>query len=226
VAARTTRITLVPHLARISEPPRSAHRRRGFRAGNLFLRQGALDGACGPYCVFMALTAYGLTSPDELGWSHAPDGRTRLGKLVSALQEYEPLFRGGTDTSDLVALIDQSFKEILSYQVHENEGNARALANAVVADVQQGRLVVLWVDGSHLSHWVLVVGVEEAAGSRRARNALLVLDPSAEPPTISAWNAVVELGKYRHQLLPQNKRVRFLAALSLWAKRKPRARAS
>ena len=58
----------------------------------VFLQQGSIDGACGPYSIFMGLLSLGLISYDKIT-SRTVKGNERLGKLLNKLNnEYYSLF--------------------------------------------------------------------------------------------------------------------------------------
>ena len=52
------------------------------------LRQGEMDGACGPYCVVMTLIALGVMSRDQARSLDSFDGRTRLGRFRENLMAF------------------------------------------------------------------------------------------------------------------------------------------
>lgn len=212
---RHSAIKLSPHLERVADLPRSSHRMARGGARDLFLKQGSLDGACGPYCVFMAMLGYGLIRRSEINWSTSVDRRTRLGKLMSAIDQHGQFFRDGTDINDLKAIIDGSFGNLLTLQPLTSTGSR--LDQAIIDEVEAGHFVCLWMRGRALSHWVLVVGLEARDEQPRA---LLALDPDGREPSLACWNAVIDLhhsgvGNHRHLFRPDGRRVRFEAAVGL-----------
>lgn len=190
-------------IIQVIQPIEVTHRGPEVPAGDdwhrVHLQQGALDGACGPYSVFMALVALGLLDPDEI--SFRVDGRSRLGKLQSRMTS-SGLFADGTSIAGLGKAIEDSFGAVVNVEVTEARGAAlrRFVIEHLVADCP----VVIGLEGKGLAHWVLAVGLQFADREAEAPRRLLVLDPGCPAAPVSAWNRVIDLdaggGRYPYRL--------------------------
>ncbi|TIC80328.1 hypothetical protein [Crenobacter intestini] len=160
------------------------------------LRQGELDGACGPYCMVSALIALDKMRRERAQNMDQWDGRTREGRFRDALMAFGTLNSEGTSCWDLVWLTDY-FKNV-GLQAAYVEGSKKTVVNAVsaaVANKQMPILAVDWQGGG--AHWLLVVGcqgVRDANGTEQLTH-LLCLDPGYETTSISLWNVVIEVFK-------------------------------
>lgn len=150
------------------------------------LAQGALDGACGPYCLFMALLILGVVRRDEI-MVGSSDG-DNIERLFKRLHRYGPFFRQGTDVTQLKKHLTE-FARHLRVEATESFGTElRAWMEGHVRDDHPVILGIRWGSGAH---WVLVVGLEyESETDQLCR--ILVLDPGDPAPTVSAWNGVVD----------------------------------
>jgi len=157
------------------------------------LRQGDLDGACGPYCLFMALIALGLLNRHEATHMSEWDGRSREGKLREALKDFGSLISNGTYGSDLVLLTD--FFKVKRLSAKHVQGSKKHVFQVAAEAIAENRLPVIgvrWSGGG--SHWLLVIGFQgvEQDGELQLTH-LLCLDPGHEAPKTSLWNAVIEV---------------------------------
>ncbi len=184
----------------------------------VFLAQGDLDGACGFYCVGMALLAFGVIERRHFRCRHR--STTPVGKFMAAMQH---CFFGGLNVDELVDLVSLLTPLVRARLLPSTQ---RQLAVAISDALRAGRLVVARVEGQGgaLNHWVLIVGMEVNRWRRPATtSAFLVLDPSEPPPTVSCWNARLELSvraRTRHRLIGMNGRsvaVRLEDAVALQA---------
>lgn len=159
------------------------------------LRQGDMDGACGPYCMVMALIALGVLTRSQAENMDQFDGREKAGRFRDGLQQFGALISTGTDAKDLLWLTD--FFKTEKLRAHPVNRNKKDVFNAVNNAVEVGALPIIclrWEGGS--AHWVLVVGYQgvEDDGELLVTH-LLCLDPGQESPTTGLWNAVVEVFK-------------------------------
>jgi hypothetical protein len=177
----------------------------GVRANEVALRQGSLDGACGPYALMNALMLGGYLSRKavEKLWDDAPDGRTVFGRwsrnhpsLISAGTEAEQLrelLRGIKSCVDVKALPDLDLYEV---SLPAGLSNQQRLSE-VASHIDAGNPVLLCLEwDSRSAHWAVAVGhqsyVRETGGVHAH---LLVVDSDSAPvPGICAWNATVGLG--------------------------------
>lgn len=169
----------------------------GSATGDLVhLRQGQLDGACGPYCVVSALITLGLMERDDVVNSmHAWKGSSREGRFRDALYEFGVLSCEGTVAKNLVGLTEH-YKR-LGLKADPVDLSKSEVFERVADAVESRELPILkvkWQGGG--AHWLLVVGYQgEVDGEDLQLTHLLCLDPGQEAPRASLWNAVVEVYK-------------------------------
>lgn len=190
----------------------------------IHLAQGSMDGACGPYSLTMALMICGLIDRDGLVSLERVDGRTRAGKLVNMLQEYEGFFRDGTELQELAELLRKSYSRKLAIEVCDTTGVD--VRNFVKGKIDEDQPVILGLDFSEDNgHWVVAVGyeydqVEETDKKKLSR--ILLLDPAVAAPIVSAWNGVVDAsgsgGPYPYVWWGKDYKVNFSGALALCPK--------
>ena len=160
----------------------------------LHLRQGDIDGACGPYCLFMALMICGVAKREEITGSPVGiHGNSRLAKAFKLMEEYSALFRHGTQLEDLEGFISKTYKSKLKAEKCLDRGVA--LRPFIEKHIKQDHPVILGLDwGGVDGHWVLVVGLEYLIGAdgKEILWRYLVLDPMEPPSKVCAWNSVIE----------------------------------
>lgn len=159
----------------------------------IFLKQGSVDGACGPYCLFMTLIILGLIDYDDainLWWTKRS---TRFGKMLAKMQEHDILFQNGTDLNQLEDLLKNSFKNKLEINVSEQKG--RELINFCIEQLKENKPTIVGVNGVDLEHWLLALGYEENNKGEICK--LFFLDPSGVDNT-NYWNAVIDIENTHH----------------------------
>jgi hypothetical protein len=153
------------------------------------LRQGDMDGACGPYTLMMSLIINGVITRDSATSLDSVKGSTRLEKFRDNLLAFGSLCNEGTFVSDLEWLTD-CFKSKVKVDSHEGL-STKQLAATIKEYTDQDNSVILglhWQGGG--GHWVVVVGYE-LVGEQLTK--LFVLDPGYPPSMINSWNAVIDL---------------------------------
>lgn len=146
------------------------------------LRQGDMDGACGPYCVAMGLLVLGKIRRDELLSHEKIDGRTSLGKLRSSIHELGTLALAGSSASDLCGILK-------AHNWASGEpitGTGKSLIPQVIDALNTNHPVILDVRSKKnegLNHWTLAIGFSE--------DHLFLLDPGYELRSCNFWNANV-----------------------------------
>lgn len=183
------------------EPLRACEVNASAGGHSFFARQGDLDGACGPYSLYMALAMLGVVDLEHLAPNGSGiDGRTRAGRLLSALKSFSPLIQQGTGANDLQALAPRLGREV---RLRDTACRGRALSRWIRQSLAEGHPVILGLDyRGKRGHWVLAVGYRCNSSYREVRNgnpsenleAFLLIDPSALAPTLVPWNAQVRLG--------------------------------
>lgn len=159
------------------------------------LRQGGLDGACGPYSVVMALITLGVMSYDEAIQMHRWHGNSREGRFRSEIRNLGALVSEGTSSQDLIKLVD-CFSG-LGVGAEYVEGRKKDIVDQVrkaIDSVCAPIIGLRWAGGS--GHWMMVAGYqgyEDDDGFQITH--LLCLDPESETPRTSLWNSVIEVYK-------------------------------
>jgi hypothetical protein len=160
---------------------------------SVFLKQGRVDGECGPYCLFMTLIILGVIDYNDatnLWWTKRSN---RFGKMLAKMQEHDTLFQNGTDLNQLEDLLASSFKNKLEINVSEQKG--RALIHFAIEQLKQNRPTVIGINGVDLAHWLLAIGYEE--NSEREICKIFFLDPSGIDNT-NYWNAAIDVKNTFH----------------------------
>lgn len=156
------------------------------------LRQGDLDGACGPYCLISALIATGQLSRDEALNMHAWKKESAEGKFRDAIAKFGTLACNGTTRSQLAKLARNiKFKKLTTTTL---TGKKSEIFKGITNAIANHHLAIVGVRWSKYSgHWLLAVGFQstEIADNTQLTH-LLCLDPAEENPRSSLWNAVVE----------------------------------
>lgn len=189
------------------------------------LQQGSLDGACGPYCVFMALIASNALDPSDLDYGRV-DGRTQLGKLQKAMATGGGLFGVGTDVDELAQAIQSSHGTKVN--VESSDAVGVQLRAFVTEHLDEDHVVIVGVEGADLAHWVLAVGLEFESDVTEEAKRLLTLDPGLPAPIVSAWNRTIELttnrGRYPFKFWPglphqeDGQKCQLAHAVAIWPK--------
>ncbi|RNC67343.1 MAG: hypothetical protein ED859_15085 [Desulfuromonadales bacterium] len=200
----------------------------------IHLRQGSIDGACGPYCLFMSLIICGAADYYDLTELERLSKRTETGKslnMMTQIAQDPALFRHGTSILTLKKLT-ANYKDIATDQIKakirsdaktEKESSPKRVSDFVLNHVIENKPVILWVYNNDVSHWVLVVGLEfENPDKRKDKipSKFLILDPSEPSPTICPWNGAIDTtgaGGWCKWLGDEDgKRVTFKEALAVW----------
>jgi hypothetical protein len=187
--ARMNKMTVSPWLMVSPDGPLTC-----ARDGQLVhLRQGGLDGACGPYSVVMALVTLGVMSYTEARNMYLWHGNSREGRFRTEIRNLGALVSEGTDYKDMLRLVD-CFSGVgvgAEYVTGSKKEVVQQVQEAV--DSQCAPIIgVRWAGGS--GHWMMVVGYQgyDDDGDFQITH-LLCLDPGSETPRTSLWNAVIEL---------------------------------
>ena len=156
----------------------------------VFLKQGSLDGACGPYCVIMALLITGAVTLDEVHDLWNIKLSSRLGKLIKGMRKHDTLFSDGTTINELATLLDNSFGRILKTVTSEASG--KKLIPFIIAQLKNNYPVIVGVKNGKFAHWLLAVGFEKE-----------------EDDTSNYWNAAIDLiskqsGRYPYAWINHN----------------------
>ncbi|EAQ40492.1 hypothetical protein MED134_07044 [Dokdonia sp. MED134] len=153
----------------------------------IFLKQGDVDGACGPYCVFMALLISGEISREDIDDLWNIKLSTRLGKLVKGMRDHDTLFRSGTHITELNTLLNNSFGKVI--KTDENLNSGKSLIPFIIEGLQKDAPIVVGVKNRDMGHWLLAVGYEEVNDKI---SKIFFLDPSGVN-TSNYWNAAIDI---------------------------------
>lgn len=187
----------------------------GIRLNKIALRQGDLDGACGPYSLMMALLLCKVITFTEAKklWESDTDGRKKFAKWT---KQFDTLLTQGTDDADLKKLFS-AIQSLLNTKkttdlemMHLSPSNKSNLKGESSLHMVKEHLenydmpVILVLDWSKTSsHWVVAVGYQEkkseASGLKLAN--ILTLDPGSSIGNTSAWNGVLGLGSINDKKL-------------------------
>lgn len=162
------------------------------------LRQGEMDGACGPYCVVMTLIMLGVMSREQACSLDRADGRTRLGRFRENLMVFGALVSEGTDDFDVSWLVDVFKRVGVLTDVLEAAPRRKITIRNIADAVDYRKIPIVGVDweGGQTGHWLLVIGYQgyQADDDDELQiTHLLCLDPTSEAPRVSLWNAVIEV---------------------------------
>ncbi len=164
----------------------------------IHLRQGDMDGACGPYCVAMALLIYGFVERDKLTSHERLDGRTAIGKFWSLLNRKDALVASGTESTELQDLLHAFSRKLkLKYQL----ATSKPIFCNAISSIKNGSVVIIDVRSNveaALVHWVLCIGYHDET--------ILLLDPGLDIQSGQYWNAVLRknangTGHFRYQYI-------------------------
>ena len=159
------------------------------------LRQGGLDGACGPYSVVMALVTLGVMSYDEATQMHKWHGNSREGRFRNELRNLGALVSEGSSAKDLIRLVEcfSGMGVGAEYVVGSKKDIVDQVKKAV--DSLCAPIIgLLWAGGS--GHGMMVVGYQGFEDDECFQiTHLLCLDPGSETPRTSLWNSVIEVYK-------------------------------
>jgi hypothetical protein len=173
----------------------SNHGPLSFKSGDLIhLRQGDLDGACGPYCMISSLIALGVIRRASAQNMDQWDGRSREGRFRDALFNFGPLISEGTLHDDLLWLTEY-FKGV-GLQASVADGTKKQNFTDMAKAIDDGEMPIVrvcWVGGG--AHWLLAVGYQGvvSADGEAIPTHLLCLDPAQESPVTGLWNCVLEI---------------------------------
>ena len=145
------------------------------------LRQGDMDGACGPYCLVMAMLVRGQLRRRQAKGLERVDSRSRYGRLMKALDQHGPAARRHHRRRPAGAAgRDQR------YRAFRPQGRGAQVGPAhprIPGGRLSGSARFPRPQGSDIRHWGLAIGMSERA--------FLLLDPAHDLPRGQAWNAVI-----------------------------------
>lgn len=212
----------------------------------IHLQQGSLDGACGPYSLFMALTICGVVKDREHKSLLSADPvrkNSATGKALFHMSELTSgeenlLFRDGVSMSALKEIADKAYKSSVSTEYRAAKRNRKNseefikhgpfstsdVKDFIIGEVSQvnNNPVILWLSFNPGGHAVVVIGVEYKDRDKKKVARLFLLDPGVPTPKSSAWNSVIEISPRKETHLcwdeTGTREVTFLGALAIRGK--------
>lgn len=175
----------------VVQPTPSSYRRNR----SAHLRQGDLTSASGVLAILMALICLGIATKPYVRRLRMADEGDLLVPLWSKAQE---TYFSGADHDDMLGLLDTVE---LYVQSQSAKGSMRTVLAFTLARLAANDVVVLGfgdhgVPGPY--HWALAVGTESrVAGVKRTATCVLCLDTLEAAPTLSRYNARLELDSPR-----------------------------
>lgn len=171
----------------VVQPTPSSYRRNR----SAHLRQGDLTSASGALAILMAMIVLGIATKPYVRRLRIADDGDLLAPLWSKAKE---TYFSGPDHDDMLALLDT-----VELYVHCQSvaGSMRQVLAFTLARLAENDVVVLGfgdegVPGPY--HWSLAVGTEaRMAGIERTATSVLCLDTLEAAPTLSRYNARLEL---------------------------------
>src|SRR5437867_4819876 len=129
---------------------------RGKAISTAHLRQGDLDGACGPHCLITALLLLGVIDQRDLRQMTGEISRGHLARFWRSVREY---YFAGVSSAELLLMV-----KILPAKVTASacEFRGSTVREFVLQHLASDHLVLVSVANGHigLNHWVLAVGIE------------------------------------------------------------------
>lgn len=185
----------------------------------VFLQQGSIDGACGPYSIFMGLLTLGLIDRNQI-ISNKIKGSERLGKLLNKLNnEYFSLFKNGTYLKDLEEIIIETYGKLISIKTLDKKN--KDVLNFTIQHLKQNHPTIIGVNFETGGHWMLAIGYETNEKGEVIR--ILTLDSSGENPIVSSWNSIIDAktskrGEYKYKWWTKSENIEYEQALAMWLK--------
>ena len=167
---------------------------------SIFEKQGTVDGACGPYSLFMTLKILGELSQTDVNDPDSIDKRRSAYKFMSRINKLKGLIIGGTYLRNLYDLINDNF--ITKLETDWSQKKNHDLISFIVGSLEENKPTIIKVDFTSGAHWMVAVGY--STNEKGKHNKLLFLDPSGEKPTFSPWNSVLDISTKRKSEFPYN----------------------
>ncbi|QKE41989.1 MAG: hypothetical protein HO274_12280 [Ferrovum myxofaciens] len=147
------------------------------------LRQGDMDGACGPYCIAMALLTLGRLERDHIKPVKKIDYRTHQGKFFKTIGTFDPMVISGTSGGKLLKLLEAH--NLAEGTMISGTDNDKKLFPEITRALQENHPVAIDIKSSNdvVDHWTLAIGFNDTH--------LFLLDPGYELQTSKFWNATL-----------------------------------
>lgn len=155
------------------------------------LRQGDIDGACGPYSLLMALIIKEVISHEDVVELGSYDGRTRFGMFFDKLKLFGPMFREGSTYGEMEWLA-KCFKNHPKGKVSTEAYtslNLRENLKQIAEELNSDNPVIVglqWNGGG--GHWAVAIGYEKVD---ETITKIFTLDPGYQYIPNTYWNAVI-----------------------------------
>lgn len=157
------------------------------------VRQGELDGACGPYSLIMAMITLGVIGRQSVVNMSRWSGNTREVRFRKKLEGLGALVNGGSNCSHLADMADCFAGVGMSHETCS--GTKKVILDSVLSAIEEDRVPLIgleWMGGE--GHWLMVVGYQGFEDEDTFQlTHLLCLDPDSEAPRASLWNGVLQV---------------------------------
>lgn len=161
---------------------------------SIFEKQGSVDGACGPYSLFMALKILGELNQEDINKPENIKKSRCAFKFMNEINKFKGLFFAGTDITEIYNLIYNNFKTKLAIDYSQVEDSSE-LINFILEQLDDNNPTIVRISFTKGSHWLVAVGYSKNEKDKNCN--LLLLDPSGVKPSFSPWNSIIEIGSKR-----------------------------
>lgn len=155
-------------------------------------RQGDLDGACAVYSLMMALLYEGVISSEDIMIYSSLDKRTIKGQMLHNFLDNQGLIREGYSFKslrhELLTYYHNKDIEVIRRDPKDQDKIIQGIDDLILENLPVIISVVFDDEGSHA---MLAIGTETDAEGYIKK--IFCLDPDAESPICSYWNAVIDV---------------------------------
>jgi len=168
---------------------------------SIFEKQGTVDGACGPYSLFMALKILGELSQEDVNKPEKIKKSRSAFKFMNEINKFKGLFFAGTDITEIYNLINNNFKTKLAIDYSQEDDNSDVI-NFILEQLDDNKPTIVRISFPKGSHWLVAIGYSKNEKNKNFN--LLLLDPSGDKPSVSPWNSIIEIGSKRKGDFPNH----------------------
>jgi len=156
----------------------------------VFFQQGDICGSCGINVFSMVLAIFGIAKASAL--EEMP--RRKYGVPAEVWAAFQHTYFTGVDPDEYVQLIRSLGLPLAVALECGDTGNIDRFAVQCLMRGELTALAFCSTDSQNTKHWALAIGVEgRVSGKEIVPDTLLLLDPSAQGPVFSTFNARLRL---------------------------------
>ena len=159
----------------------------------VFLKQGDMDGACGPYSALMSLIICGAVKRKAIV---SLNNTGKLKGFFNEFNDFTPLIRNGITSTKLSSIVKKTFGDEVSFKT-KLKANEDLLDILIKTLLNENPLLLMvdWKDESY--HFVVAVGMEYELLEDETYEIkkIFVLDPSGTEPKYAYWNQTIIVNK-------------------------------